>query len=85
MLVLCELQTRLTKKSTYFNGSESLEELKKKIYPYWLMYLGINKDNFVEYMQRDKIAFNINEYEYDKNLSRMNIKEFINYIYKKVK
>lgn len=85
LLVLCELQTRLTKKSTYFNGSESLEELKKKIYPYWLMYLGINKDNFVEYMQRDKIAFNINEYEYDKNLSRMNIKEFINYIYKKVK
>ena len=85
LVVLCELQTRLTKKSTYFDGTDSLDEIKKKIYPYWLMYLGVSSDKFVEYMQRDKIAFNMDEYEYDRNLVRMNIKEFIDYIHKKIK
>ena len=82
LVVLCELQTRLVKKSTYFMGSKSLEEIKKVIYPYWLMYLGVKKEDFPKYMQRDKIAFNINDYQYDKNLCRIDLVDFINYIYK---
>ena len=36
--------------------------LNKQIYPYWLMYLGIKKEDMVKYMMRDKIAFEVKKY-----------------------
>lgn len=79
MAINNELATRIHKKSCYFAGNPTLSYIKRQIYPYWLMYLGILKSEMAEYMCRDKIAFDINNYTYDKNLRKMNLEEFIDY------
>lgn len=81
LLVLNELPTQLTKKSYYISGNPALLDFKRKIYPYWLMFLGVKQEDFPEYMRRDKIAFNIDNYKYNKYLSRKDLHEFIDYIY----
>lgn len=81
LIVLNELPTRLTNKSTYISGRPELYNLKREIYPYWLMYLGVSKNDFNKYMERDKVTFDIDNYKYDKHLSRIDIEEFIDYIY----
>lgn len=80
LLVLNEIPTVLNKKSNYITGNPNLINLKRKIYPYWLMYLGVKEIELANYMQRDKIAFSLEEYKYDKYLSKMSILEFINYL-----
>ena len=84
LLVLNEIPTILTNKSVYFSGRESLLELKKQIYPYWLMYLGVKEEDFVDYMKRDKIAFNMDDYKYNKYLSHKDIMSFIDYVRNKI-
>lgn len=79
LAILNEYATRLTNRSCYQNGSISLINLKKQLYPYWLMYLGIPKENFSSYIQRDKIIFDVNKYAYEKELKKMNIEEFIDF------
>lgn len=79
LAVLNEYATRLSKKSFYFVGNPNLRAIKRNIYPYWLMYLGIKHENFKTYMMRDKIAFDIEIYDYKKELQKMNIEEFIDY------
>ncbi len=74
-----EYATRLTGKSCYQEGSSDLLPLKKWLYPYWLMYLGITKDEFPTYMIRDKISFNVNEYTYEPELHKLDIEEFIEF------
>ena len=54
-------------------------ELKRWIYPYWLMYLGIPKDELLSRMMRDKIAFELDNYAYEKELVKMNLEEFIDF------
>ncbi len=81
LLVLNEIPTELTKTSYYISGNPALLDFKRKIYPYWLMFLGVKKEDFQKYMMRDKIAFNINNYKYNKYLSRIDLHEFIDYIY----
>jgi hypothetical protein len=85
LIVLNELPTRLTNKSTYISGRVELNDLKRQIYPFWLMYLGIKKEDLNKYMERDKITFNIDDYKYNKHLSRMDIEEFIDFIYDELK
>ena len=46
-----ELATRIKGKSYYLKGDNSLKFLKKQIYPYFLMYLGSNKDEMINYME----------------------------------
>ena len=46
LAVLNEYATRLYKKSCYISGKESLLVLKRYLYPYWLMYLGVKKEDF---------------------------------------
>ena len=75
-----ELYTRVTGDSKYSLGKKELRGIKEKIYPYWLMYLGISKDNMEKHMLRDNILFNINAYNYINELSCMSIFDFINYI-----
>ena len=82
LLVLNEIPTKLTHKSTYISGNPSLTDLKREIYPYWLMYLGVKEEELNKYMLRDKISFDISKYKYNSKLQRMNIFEFINYIKK---
>ena len=43
------------------------------------MYLGVPKDEFDDYMKRDKIEFNKEKYAYEKELKNMNIEEFIDF------
>ena len=82
LAVLNELATILTKKSCYISGQPSLSNIKRSLYPYWLMYLSVPKDEFPTYMSRDKIAFDANKMAYEKELKKMNIEEFIDFCYR---
>lgn len=75
-----EFATQLKGNSCYKDGSSSLYCIKKQIYPYWLMYLGVKKEDMVKYMMRDKIAFEVKNFAYEKELINMNIEEFIEFI-----
>ena len=82
VIELCELNelaTRVNGISCYRDGNRNLTLIKRRIYPYFLMYLGVKKEEFKEYMKRDGIVFDTNNYEYDKSLSKMNVYEFIDY------
>ncbi len=77
-----ELYTRNTGESKYYLGKKNLRKLKQKIYPYWLMYLGVPKEQFEEYMVRDNIFFNIEDYDYEMYLKSADIYSFIEYLVK---
>lgn len=74
-----ELYTRMSGKSNYLGGDPTLTFLKRQIYPYWLMYLGCEKEDFPGYMMRDGIAFEIDRYMVDENLKKMNLFDFIEF------
>jgi hypothetical protein len=74
-----ELYTRLSGKSSYLNGDSTLVYLKRQIYPYWLMYLGCDKDDFPRYMMRDGIVFEIDKYLVEKDLKKLNLYQFIEF------
>lgn len=78
-LVLNELYTELTGTSNYLKGDKTLSYLKSQIYPYWLMYLGYEKEDFPRFMMRDKIVFEIEHYPVDKNIMKMNLFDFIDF------
>ena len=78
-LALNEYATRLTNRSFYQSGNPKLSSLKRWLYPYWLMYLGVPKSELEEYMMRDKIVFDIEKYAYEKELKKMNLEEFIDF------
>lgn len=79
LAVLHECATRITGVSHSLKGDNSLTFLKKQIYPYFLMYLGVDKEDMLNYMMRDKIAFDTDFYEYDKNLRKINLFKFIDF------
>ena len=79
LAVLNEFPTRLHKRSCYLKGSLDLNNLKRKIYPYWLMYLGVPKEDFLKFMMRDNIAFEVEKYTYEKQFVKMDIEEFIDF------
>ncbi len=74
-----ELATRIKGKSYYLKGDNSLKFLKKQIYPYFLMYLGSNKDEMINYMARDNIIFDVDNYTFTRGLAASNLKEFISF------
>ena len=82
LLITNELFTRVTKESKYNLGKKNLREIKEKIYPYWLMYLGVELENMEKYMVRDNIFFNLSTYTYEKHLQNVDIFSFINFIIK---
>lgn len=75
-----ELYTAISKEPKYILGKKSLRETKIKIYPYWLMYLGVKKEDFEKYMVRDNIYFNVNDYSYEEELKNLDIYTFINFV-----
>lgn len=79
LAVLNEFATQISNRSCYISGDPALNELKRRLYPYWLMYLGVSKADFTKYMMRDNIAFDIDKYAYEKELKKMNIEEFIDF------
>lgn len=79
LAVLNEYATRLTGRSYYLSGNPELLSLKRWLYPYWLMYLGIPKEDFLSCMTRDKVAFDADKYAYEKELKKMNLEQFIDF------
>lgn len=79
LITLNELFTRVTHSSKYNFGKKDIYDLKKQIYPYWLMYLGVSEDKFESYMVRDNIFFNQKDYEYNKSLKDLDIYDFISF------
>ncbi len=79
LITLNELFTRMTNVSKYNYGKKDMYDLKKQIYPYWLMYLGCEKEDFTSYMMRDKVGFDIDKYKVEKELSNLNLLEFIEF------
>lgn len=80
-----ELYTRLSEKSNYLDGDPTLTFLKRQIYPYWLMYLGCDKEDMTHYMMRDKVAFDIENYVVETQLKKINLYEFIKFCIKNQK
>ena len=80
LAIINELYTRISKESKYDIGKKELRELKEKIYPYWLMYLGVPLEDFETYMVRDNIYFDKNTYKYEKILKTIDLYSFIGFI-----
>ncbi len=74
-----ELYTRLAGTSQYLRGDPALSFLKKQIYPYFLMYLGASKEDCLNYMMRDKIAFDLDFYTFEKDLAHVDLYTFIDF------
>ncbi len=74
-----ELYTRIAGKSNYLEGDRTLNFLKRQIYPYWLMYLGADKEDMTHYMMRDKVVFEIDDYTVEKQLKKVDLYEFIRF------
>ena len=77
-----ELYTRVTKESKYKIGKKDLRPFKERIYPYWLMYLGVELEDFDKYMVRDNIFFDKNRYKYETLLKKIDIYGFIAFLIK---
>jgi len=79
LCILNELATRIIGKSYYLKGNNSLISLKKQIYPYFLMYLGVEGEDMNNFMRRDGILFDVNQYPYQAELKKMDLYAFIDF------
>ena len=79
MTIENELSTNISNISHYWTSEEKLLSIKRQIYPFWLMYLGISKEEMPKYMNRDKIAFDVNKFPYEKDLKNLDITDFIDF------
>ncbi len=79
LAVLNEYATNINKKSCYLSGTPELLSLKRWLYPYWLMYMGVPKEEFTSYMTRDRVSFDASKYAYEKELKKMDLEEFIDF------
>ena len=85
MAIENELATNISNISHYWTSEEKLLSIKRQIYPFWLMYLGISKEEMPKYMNRDKIAFDVNKFPYEKDLKNLDITDFIDFCNQKKK
>ena len=85
LLVTNEIYTRVSTFSKYEEGIKKLRLLRKQLYPYWLMYLGCDKEDMTHYMMRDQIAFDIDNYTIEKALKKIDLLEFIKFCIKNQK
>lgn len=82
LAILNEFSTRIKGYSTYHLGDNTTKYLKRQIYPIWLMYLGVPKEQMKDYMVRDKILFEVEKYIYEEELKKLNLYEFIDFCIK---
>lgn len=80
LMIRNELYTKINKKSNKLDGNKEIKEIKKQIYPYFLMYMGIDLENMSEYMMRDNQPFDIEKYTNEIQLRNLNYIEFIEFI-----
>lgn len=74
-----ELHTKISKISKYNEGFKNLRILKRQLYPYWLMYMGADKEELVSFMMRDQIAFDFEKYPIEKGLRKVDLYGFIDF------
>ena len=79
LLVTNEIYTRITGVSKYEEGLKKLKFLKRQIYPYWLMYMGADREELVSYMMRDQMPFDIDKYPVEKGLRKVDLFGFIDF------
>ncbi len=79
LLVSNEIYTRLSGITKYEEGLKKLKLLKRQLYPYWLMYMGADREELVSYMMRDRIAFDIDKYPIEKALKEVDLLGFIDF------
>ena len=79
LAILHELGTRITNKSCYLFKDSENSLIKRQIYPYFLMYLGIDRDDLFSYMRRDGIVFDASQYTNEVQLRKINLREFISF------
>jgi len=77
-----ELYTRISGESHYLEGDPTLKFLKRQIYPYWLMYMGANKADMLNYMMRDKIVFDVDKYTIETQLTKVDLYTFMDFCIK---
>ena len=80
-----ELYTRLSGTSKYFEGYKKLRLLRRQLYPYFLMYLGCDKEELITYMMRDQIVFDIDKYTIERGLRKVDLYGFIDFCCKNQK
>ena len=79
LLVTNEIYTRVSGVTKYEEGLKKLRLLKRQLYPYWLMYMGADREELVSYMMRDRIAFDIDKYPIEKGLRNIDFYDFIDF------
>ena len=79
LLVTNEIYTRVSRFSKYEEGIKKLRLLRKQLYPYWLMYMGADREELVSYMMRDRMPFDIDKYPIEKNLRTTDLFGFIDF------
>ena len=80
--IINEMGNRVGNKNSYAQGDSDLSLIKMQIYPYWLMYLGyIDKEELLNRMISDHVAFDINKIEIDKSLKKYSLNKFLEYCY----
>lgn len=79
LAILNEFATKVSNVTHYLTGDNTLKYLKRQIYPYWLMYLGVAENDFQKYMSRDNIFFNANSYVYEKQLKKLDLFGFVDF------
>ena len=85
LAILNEFSTRISQPTNYLVGDNTLKYLKRQIYPYWLMYLGINEKDVQTYMNRDNIFFDTSKYQYERQLRKLDLYGFIDFCVKNQK
>ena len=77
-----EIGSRMGNSKAYSIGDPSVSLIKMQLYPYWLMYLGLtSKEDILNRMINDRVAFDINKIEIDKNLKKYSLNKFLEYCY----
>ena len=74
-----ELFTRVSGVTMYEEGFKKLKFLKRQLYPYFLMYMGADKEELVSYMMRDRMPFEIDNYPIEKGLKKIDLYAFIEF------
>ena len=79
LVVNNEIYTRVSKTTKYKEGISKLKVLRKQLYPYFLMYLGADKEDLVSYMMRDLQPFDVDKYPIEKELRKIDLYGFIDF------
>lgn len=74
-----ELYSWLKGESTLNEGHPYLNEYRKFIYPYWLMYIGLNSGQIEERLKKDSVDLSELNNIKQTDTSNMDIYEFINF------